>query len=97
MGFLRNAMRFFRGRAGKRREDGAAEFLKRDDGAGDLLKEDDGAAESLEGQASAVKAQPVVVSREVKREARPDPNKPGWSRTIGSEMGKGHGDRASQG
>jgi len=29
-----------------------------------------------------VKAQPVV-AREVKREARPDPDKPGWGRAIG--------------
>ena len=29
-----------------------------------------------------VKAQPVVAPREVQREARPDPDKPGWGRTI---------------
>ena len=29
-----------------------------------------------------VKAQPVVAPRQVKREARPDPDKPGWGRTI---------------
>jgi hypothetical protein len=33
-------------------------------------------------QARTVKAQPVV-AREVKREARPDPDKPGWGRAIG--------------
>ena len=33
-------------------------------------------------QTTAVKAQPGVVPREVKREARPDPDKPGWGRTI---------------
>ena len=33
-------------------------------------------------QARTVKAQPVVAPREVKREARPDPDKPGWGRTI---------------
>jgi len=33
-------------------------------------------------QARTVKAQPQVAPREVKREARPDPDKPGWGRTI---------------
>jgi len=33
-------------------------------------------------QTRTVKAQPVVVPREVEREARPDPDKPGWGRTI---------------
>jgi hypothetical protein len=33
-------------------------------------------------QTSTVKAQPEIVPREVKREARPDPDKPGWGRTI---------------
>jgi len=33
-------------------------------------------------QTRTVKAQPVVAPREVKREARPDPDKPGWGRTI---------------
>jgi hypothetical protein len=40
------------------------------------------AAELLKEQATTVKAQPVVAPREVKREARPDPNKPGWGRAI---------------
>jgi hypothetical protein len=40
------------------------------------------APEFPNGQARTVKAQPVVVPREVKREARPDPDKPGWGRTI---------------
>ena len=40
------------------------------------------AAELPNEQTRAVKAQPVVVPREVKREARPDPDKPGWGRTI---------------
>jgi hypothetical protein len=29
-----------------------------------------------------VEAQPGVVPREVKREARPNPDEPGWGRTI---------------
>jgi hypothetical protein len=63
MGLFRNAMGLFRGRAGKDREEGAAELLK--------------------GQAGTVKAPSPAAGREVKREARPDPNKPGWGRTIG--------------
>ena len=39
------------------------------------------AAELVNEQARTVKAQPVA-AREVKREARPDPNKPGWGRAI---------------
>lgn len=33
-------------------------------------------------QTRTVKAQPQVVPREVKREARPDPDKPGWGQNI---------------
>ena len=33
-------------------------------------------------QTSTAKAQPQVAPREVKREARPDPDKPGWGKTI---------------
>ena len=33
-------------------------------------------------QTRTVKAQPQVAAREVKREARPDPDKPGWGRNI---------------
>jgi hypothetical protein len=40
------------------------------------------AAELLKEQARTVKAQPVVAPREVKREVRPDPDKPGWGRAI---------------
>ena len=32
--------------------------------------------------AMTVKAQSEVAPREVKREARPDPDKPGWGRSI---------------
>ena len=32
--------------------------------------------------ARAVKARPEVAPREVKREARPNPDEPGWGRTI---------------
>jgi hypothetical protein len=40
------------------------------------------AAELLNEQSSTVKAQPAVAPREVRREARPDPNTPGWGQTI---------------
>ena len=40
------------------------------------------AAELVKEEARTVKAQPVVAPREVKREARPDPNMPGWGRAI---------------
>jgi hypothetical protein len=40
------------------------------------------AAEFPHEQTGTVKAQPGVVPREVKREARPDPDKPGWGQTI---------------
>jgi hypothetical protein len=40
------------------------------------------AAELPHEQTRTVRAQPVVAPREVKREARPDPDKPGWGRTI---------------
>ena len=40
------------------------------------------AAELPNEQGRTVKAQPVVVPREVKREARPDPDKPGWGQNI---------------
>ena len=33
-------------------------------------------------QTSTVNAQPEVAPREVKREARPNPDKPGWGRDI---------------
>jgi len=40
------------------------------------------AAELPDEQTRTVKAQPKVSPREVKREARPNPDKPGWGRTI---------------
>jgi hypothetical protein len=55
-------MGLFRGRAGKNRENVAAELPNE--------------------QTMTVKAQPAGAAREVKREARPDPDKPGWGRTI---------------
>jgi len=40
------------------------------------------AAELPNEKTRTVKAQPEVVPREVKREARPNPDEPGWGRTI---------------
>ena len=57
---------------------------------------DEGAAELLDQQAATVTAQPAVAGREVKREARPNPNKPGWGLSIGQEVGKGRDDGASR-
>ena len=39
------------------------------------------AAELPNEQTRTVRAQPGAAPREVKREARPDPDKPGWGRT----------------
>jgi len=47
-------------------------------------------------QARTVEAQPEVARREVKFEARPDPDNPGWGRAVGQEIGKARDDRASQ-
>ncbi len=40
------------------------------------------AATFADEQTTTVKAQRVVAPREVKREVRPDPDKPGWGQTI---------------
>ena len=40
------------------------------------------AAELPDEQARMVQAQPQVAPREVKREARPNPDQPGWGSTI---------------
>jgi hypothetical protein len=54
------------------------------------------AAELPKEQTRTVKAQPEVARREAMHEARPNPDKPGWGRTIGQEIGKAPEDRASQ-
>ena len=54
------------------------------------------AAELPKEQTRTVKAQPEVAPREVKYEARPNPDKPGWGLTIGQEIRKAREDRASQ-
>jgi len=103
MGLFRNAMKLLRGRAGKEREEEAAELptaqagTEREEPAPELTtaqagtEREEPAPELPTAQAEVVKAQPVVADREVKRETRPDPNKPGWGLTIGQEIGKARG------
>jgi hypothetical protein len=54
------------------------------------------AAEPLKEQTRTATAQAEVAHREVKSEARPNPDIPGWGRTIGEEIGKAREDRASR-
>jgi hypothetical protein len=54
------------------------------------------AAELLDEQTEAVKAPPEVAPREVKHEARPNPDKPGWGLTIGQEIRKAREERGGQ-
>jgi hypothetical protein len=56
---------------------------------------EEAAAGLLKEQAGTVEAQAEVAHREVKFEARPNPDSPGWGRTVGQEIGKAHEDRAS--
>jgi hypothetical protein len=53
-------------------------------------------AEPLKEQTRTVTAQAEVARREVKSEARPNPDIPGWGQTIGQEIGQAREDRASQ-
>jgi hypothetical protein len=57
---------------------------------------EEAAAGLLTEQARTVKAQAEVARPEVKFEARPNPDNPGWGRTVGQEIGKAPEDRASQ-
>jgi hypothetical protein len=50
----------------------------------------------LQEQTTTVTAQEEVSRREVTAESRPNPDRPGWGRTIGLEIGKARGDRGSQ-
>ena len=54
------------------------------------------AAELLKERTRTAKAQAEVARREVTAEKRPNPDQPGWGRTIGQEIGKAREDRASQ-
>lgn len=42
----------------------------------------------VEEQTTTVTTQPEVARREVTAEARPNPDRPGWGRTIGQQIGK---------
>ena len=46
------------------------------------------AAKLLEDQTRAAEAQAERARREVTAEARPNPDQPGWGRTIGQAIGK---------
>src|SRR6266480_1463234 len=59
-------------------------------------REEAAAAGLLKEQAKTAKAQAEVARREVKLETRPNPDNPGWGRTLGQEIGKAREDRASQ-
>ncbi len=52
------------------------------------------AAEFLREQTRTVTPPAEMTRREVTAEARPNPDQPGWGRTIGLEIGKGREDRA---
>jgi hypothetical protein len=68
MGLFRSAMGLFRSRAGDNREKAAAELPHEQ-------------TSTVKTQAAAA-PRPPVAPREVKREARPNPDEPGWGRTI---------------
>jgi hypothetical protein len=53
-------------------------------------------AKLLKEQSRTAKAQAEVARREVTAEERPNPDQPGWGRTIGQEIGKAREDRLSQ-
>jgi hypothetical protein len=57
-------------------------------------KREKAAAMLLEEQTRAAGSHAQVPGREVTVEARPDPDQPGWGRTIGQAIGKAREDRA---
>jgi hypothetical protein len=58
-------------------------------------KKRDKTAEHLERQAVMAAAQPEVARREAHAEARPNPDQPGWGRTIGQQIAKAREERPS--
>jgi hypothetical protein len=54
------------------------------------------AAELLTEQASPGKAAADVARRDATAEERPDPDQPGWGRTVGQAIGKAREDRTGQ-
>jgi hypothetical protein len=57
---------------------------------------EEAADELVKEQTRTVEAPPRAAHREAKYEARPDPDKPGWGRIVGQEMGRAREDRAGQ-
>jgi hypothetical protein len=53
-------------------------------------------AELVTEQTSPVQSQPETTRRQVAAETRPDPDQPGWGRSIGEAIGKAREDRTSQ-
>jgi hypothetical protein len=92
MGLFRSTMGLFRSRDGKSREKPAAELpndqtrtaeLPNDQTrTAELPNDQTRTAELPNDQTRTAEAQAEVVPREVKREARPNPDKPGWGQTI---------------
>jgi len=54
------------------------------------------AAELLKEQTRTATAQAEIARREVTAEERPNPDQPGWGRTIGQEIGKARENRPMQ-
>ena len=59
-------------------------------------KREKAAAQLPTEQAMPAKPQPEGARREVTRQARPDPDQPGWGRTIGQEIAKAREQGAGQ-
>ena len=106
MGFFRSAIGLFRGGARKHRDERAAELPKEQAGtvtaqpavAGQGMLREEAPAGLLDQQATTattVTTQLAAAGREVKREARPNPNKPGWGLSIGQEAGQAREDDPS--
>ncbi|HSR84291.1 MAG TPA: hypothetical protein VLM11_08930 [Streptosporangiaceae bacterium] len=53
-------------------------------------------AELVTEHPSTVQAQPEATRRQVAAETRPNPDQPGWGRSIGQAIGKARDDRTSQ-
>lgn len=104
MGFFRGAMSFFRSGARKHRDGEPGEILQEPADtatalpavAGQGMKREEGSAGFSGQPAATVTTRLAVPAREVKREARPNPNKPGWGLSIGQEAGKAREDGASR-
>jgi hypothetical protein len=50
----------------------------------------------VEEQTTPATTQPEVARREVTAEARPNPDRPGWGRTLGQQIGKAREDGAGR-